>query len=259
VVYECHCSVDPSARSLVDHVRPGRSQARKLRGQVGDGEGQVVHAFAAPSQETAHRSVLRKRSDELHAPVFAEQQGDRFDALFLDPLARFDLRAEEPLIAPNGTFEVAHGDADVVDAERRHARIVPRAPPKGRSDAIMHTHSPPMGGGMDLFDKVKEKTSSALEQGKGLAHTQQLKLHLRKLDSELEDANTAFGAAAFDEWEAGTLSMSSDLGALAARVRDARAAHEAKKEEITQAGGDDDDVDLGTSDNGSDGPAASSN
>ena len=42
---------------------------------------------------------------------------------------------------------------------------------------------------MDLFDKVKEKTTSALEQGKGLAHTQQLKLHLRKLDCEIEDAS----------------------------------------------------------------------
>jgi hypothetical protein len=111
---------------------------------------------------------------------------------------------------------------------------------------------------MDIFDKVKEKTSSALEQGKELAHTQQLKLHLRKLDSEVDDANAAFGASAYDEWEAGTLSMSSDLGALATRVREARAAHDAKKDEITQAGGDDDD-DLGASDNGSDGTAASGN
>jgi hypothetical protein len=110
--------------------------------------------------------------------------------------------------------------------------------------------------GMELFDKVKEKTSSALEQGKGLAHTQQLKLHLRKLDSELEAANAAFGAAAFEQWEAGKLSMSSDLGALATRVRDARDAHEAKKTEIAQAGGDDeDDVVAGAEGNGTDGSA----
>ena len=108
---------------------------------------------------------------------------------------------------------------------------------------------------MDLFDKVKEKTTSALEQGKGLAHTQQLKLHLRKLDSEIEDAQAAFGAAAFAEWEAGTLSMSSDLGALAARVRDAKSAHEAKKDEITAAGGDDEDDVVASAANGSDGAA----
>jgi hypothetical protein len=110
---------------------------------------------------------------------------------------------------------------------------------------------------MDLFDKVKEKTTSALEQGKELAHTQQLKLHLRKLDSEIEDAEAAFGAVAFEQWEAGTLSMSSDLGTLAARVRDAKAAHAAKKDEITEAGGDDEDDDVVASvgENGSDGAA----
>lgn len=110
---------------------------------------------------------------------------------------------------------------------------------------------------MDQFDKVKEKTSSALEQGKELAHTLQLKLHLRKLDSEVADANAAFGAAAYEQWEAGTLSMSSDLGALATRVRDAKAAHQAKKDEITAAGGDDEDDDVvtGASGNGSDGAA----
>ncbi len=109
---------------------------------------------------------------------------------------------------------------------------------------------------MDLLDKVKEKTTSALEQGKELAHTQQLKFHLRKLDSEVEEAEAAFGAVAFEQWEAGTLSMSSDLGTLAARVRDAKAAHSAKKEEITEAGGDDeDDVVASAGGNGSDAAA----
>jgi len=92
---------------------------------------------------------------------------------------------------------------------------------------------------MGLFDKVKEKASDALEQGKEAAQTQQLKLQLRKLESEVDDAAAAFGAAAFDLFEAGTLSASSDLGALASRVREARAAVEAKKAEITSAGDDD--------------------
>ena len=92
---------------------------------------------------------------------------------------------------------------------------------------------------MGLFDKVKEKATDALEQGKEAAQTQQLKLQLRKLEGEVEAASAAFGAAAFDLFEAGTLSASSDLGALAARVREARAAVEAKKAEITSAGEDD--------------------
>jgi len=94
---------------------------------------------------------------------------------------------------------------------------------------------------MGLFDKVKEKASDALEQGKGAAQTQQLKLQLRKLEGEVEAAGAAFGAAAFDLFEAASLSTSSDLGALATRVRDARTAVEAKKAEITSAGEDDSD------------------
>jgi hypothetical protein len=92
---------------------------------------------------------------------------------------------------------------------------------------------------MGLLDKVKEKASDALETGKGAAHTQQLKLQLRKLEGELESAHAAFGAAAFDLFEAGTLSVSSDLAALATRVREARGAVEAKKAEIASAGEDD--------------------
>jgi hypothetical protein len=92
---------------------------------------------------------------------------------------------------------------------------------------------------MGLFDKVKEKASDALEQGKEAAQTQQLKLQLRKLEGEVETASAAFGAAAFDLFEAGTLATTSALGELATRVRDARAAVEAKKAEITSAGEDD--------------------
>jgi hypothetical protein len=89
---------------------------------------------------------------------------------------------------------------------------------------------------MGLFDKVKEKASDALEQGKEAAQTQQLKLQLRKLEGEVETASAELGAAAFDAIEAGTLTASGALDSLAARVREARAAVEAKKAEITSAG-----------------------
>jgi hypothetical protein len=94
---------------------------------------------------------------------------------------------------------------------------------------------------MGLFDKVKEKASDALEQGKEAAQTQQLKLQLRKLEGEIEAASAALGAAAFDLLEAGTLSASHTLDALATRVREARAAVEAKKAEIKSAGDDSSD------------------
>ncbi len=93
---------------------------------------------------------------------------------------------------------------------------------------------------MGLFDKVKEKASDALEQGKEAAQVQQLKLQLRKLEGEVESTSAALGAQAFDLLEAGTLAAGSALDELAAKVREARAAVEAKKAEITSAGQDGD-------------------
>jgi hypothetical protein len=95
---------------------------------------------------------------------------------------------------------------------------------------------------MGLFDKVKEKATDALESGKEAAQTQQLKLQLRKLEGEVETASGELGAAAFDLLEAGTLAASGGLDALATRVREARAAVEAKKAEIASAGHDDDEA-----------------
>jgi hypothetical protein len=93
---------------------------------------------------------------------------------------------------------------------------------------------------MGLFDKVKEKATDALEQGKEAAQVQQLKLQLRKLEGEIETTSAALGAKAFDLLEAGTLTASSELSELASRVREARAAVEAKKAEIASAGNDGD-------------------
>ena len=103
---------------------------------------------------------------------------------------------------------------------------------------------------MSLFDTVKEKASDALETGKGAAHTQQLKLQLRRLEGEVKAASAELGAAAFDLIESGTLAAGGALDALAARVREARAAVDAKRAEITNAGGDHDDDDEAVSANG---------
>jgi hypothetical protein len=92
-----------------------------------------------------------------------------------------------------------------------------------------------------FLDKVKEKTAQALEQGKDVAQQQQLKLQLKKLEGEEEQALAAFGNAAFGLWEAGSLSMSSDLGEAANRIKDVRAQIAAKKAEIAEHGSDDDD------------------
>ena len=96
---------------------------------------------------------------------------------------------------------------------------------------------------MGFLDKVKEKASDALETGKDVAQTQQLKLQLRKLEGEVEAAQRRVRRGRVRPDESGTLATSGDLGALAARVREARAAVDAKRAEITNAGGDHDDDD----------------
>jgi hypothetical protein len=107
---------------------------------------------------------------------------------------------------------------------------------------------------MSLFDKVKEKATDALETGKGAAHTQQLKLQLRKLEGEVESTSAELGVAAFDLIDAGTPVAGGTIDLLAGRVREARAAVEAKKAEITNAGDDHDDDDA-ASPNGDSSPS----
>ncbi len=94
---------------------------------------------------------------------------------------------------------------------------------------------------MGFLDKVKEKAAGALEQGKDVAQQQQLKMQLKKLEGEEEQALAAFGNASFGLWEAGSLSMSSDLGEAAGRIKEVRTQIAAKKAEISEVGSDDDD------------------
>ena len=85
---------------------------------------------------------------------------------------------------------------------------------------------------MTFLDRVRNVASDALEQGKDAAQTQQLKLQLRKLQGEQRDAYAAFGEAAFEHYEAGTLSSETELDAAAQVVRDARLQIEAKQAEL---------------------------
>jgi hypothetical protein len=102
---------------------------------------------------------------------------------------------------------------------------------------------------MGFLDKMKEKAnealetgtkvaSSAVESGKSAVSTQQLKLQLKKLESDEQDALAGFGSAAYSLWSAGTLSMTSDLHAAAQQVADVRSAIEAKRAEIASSGDD---------------------
>jgi hypothetical protein len=89
---------------------------------------------------------------------------------------------------------------------------------------------------MTFLDRVRNVASDALEQGKDAAQTQQLKLQLRKLQSELRDAQAAFGEQAFALYEAGTLSSTSELDGAAQQIRDSRLQIEAKQAELRAVG-----------------------
>jgi len=89
---------------------------------------------------------------------------------------------------------------------------------------------------MTFLDRVRNVASDALEQGKDVAQTQQLKLQLRKLQTELRDARAEFGEQAFALYEAGTLTGESELDPAAQRIRDSRLQVEAKQAELRAIG-----------------------
>ena len=95
-----------------------------------------------------------------------------------------------------------------------------------------------MGGTRDQQDKVKEKASDALESVKEVVQTQLLKLHLRKLEGEVE-AERRIRVGGIRSLRGRHASSSSDLERARGARRDA-AAVEAKKSEIVSAGADDD-------------------
>jgi hypothetical protein len=86
-----------------------------------------------------------------------------------------------------------------------------------------------------FLDKVTKMASDGLEKGQEVAKTQQLKLEVRKLDGQLDEAYAALGRKAFEASEGGTLSTESLTNEIQA-VRDAQAAIDAKQAEIAALG-----------------------
>jgi hypothetical protein len=91
---------------------------------------------------------------------------------------------------------------------------------------------------MGFLDRVKEMASEGLEKGQELAKTQQLKLELKKLEAQLDDAYAAYGKKAFDAAGAGVLNADA-FTAEAQAIRDAKDVVDAKKREIEAVGDDD--------------------
>jgi hypothetical protein len=86
-----------------------------------------------------------------------------------------------------------------------------------------------------FLDKVTKMASDSLEKGQEVAKTQQLKLEVRKLEGQLDDAYAALGRKTFEAAGAGSLSADA-LGTEIQGVKDAQAAVDAKHSEIAALG-----------------------
>jgi hypothetical protein len=86
-----------------------------------------------------------------------------------------------------------------------------------------------------FLDKVTKMASDGLEKGQEVAKGQQLKLEVRKLDAQLDEAYAALGRKAFESAGSGGLTSDALANEIQA-VRDAQAAIDAKQAEIAALG-----------------------
>jgi len=95
---------------------------------VGYRVGDMVHAFAAGTNELADRRLLAERLQQLD--VRPSHGNHRFlDSLALHHLAMNRFDPVQALVFGQRRVEITHGDADVVDVDEEHARKVRGPPP----------------------------------------------------------------------------------------------------------------------------------
>ena len=90
---------------------------------------------------------------------------------------------------------------------------------------------------MGFLDKVKSVAAEGLEKSQELAKTQQLKMELKKLEGQLEEAFTALGRKTHEAHAAGALSHDALTPEVQA-IGDAKAAVDAKQAEIDAVAAD---------------------
>ena len=189
------------------------------------------------------RGVVRERREELDAARARAAARSRRTPCDATPSRGLDLGAEQPLVARARRVEVAHRDADVVDAERGHAGSCHG--PRSRQQRCDHARAIPLGGGgHGPIRQGQGEGDGGPRAGQGSRSGAAAEAAAQEARGRRRRGATPRSAhAAFTLFEAGTLSLAADLDAAAERVRDARAAVEAKKAEITSAAGDDADGD----------------
>jgi hypothetical protein len=127
---------EPSTWPLVDELCPRSREAGKLGADVGDLEGEVVHACAPLGDELPDGGFRAVRREQLDASV-SDAEERNVGPLVGDCLAMLDLRSEEAPVRLDGLFEVLDGDADVMEAVYRHPGDATRG---GSRLGVQRTH-----------------------------------------------------------------------------------------------------------------------
>lgn len=107
-------AVDALARCFVDQADALGAELVQSLCYVGDGEADVVTAFAATRQEACGATFVVGRGEELDGTVAGVKECD-FDAVVGRVVAFEEAEAEDVAVGGEGVVEVVDYDADVVD------------------------------------------------------------------------------------------------------------------------------------------------
>lgn len=111
---KCNEAVDALARRLVDQADALGAELVQSLCDVGDGEADVVAAFAATRQEAGCATFIVGRGEELDGAVAGVKECD-LDAVAGRVVAFEETEAEDAAVGGEGVVEVVDDDADVVD------------------------------------------------------------------------------------------------------------------------------------------------
>jgi hypothetical protein len=104
----------------IEDLRTLGSELVDRRGDIADGDADVVHPGPAAGEKAPDVGVRPERRDELDATV-AQAEIDGLDALGLQPVAELDLRTEERPVRLHGRVEILDRESDVVHGAHVHA------------------------------------------------------------------------------------------------------------------------------------------
>ena len=107
-------AVDALARRLVDQADALDAELLYSVCNVGDGEADVVAAFAAARQEAGGAAFFVGRGEEFDGAVAGVKECD-LDAVVGRVVAFEETEAEDAAVGGEGVVEVVDDDADVVD------------------------------------------------------------------------------------------------------------------------------------------------